>query len=66
MSASDVLLTIVAPAIGLCCANAMFLAPLPAVRQARLASDLKDLNPLPFPMILANCILWVIYSGLLR
>ncbi|KAK9815217.1 hypothetical protein WJX72_000111 [[Myrmecia] bisecta] len=40
----------------------MFLSPLAAVRKAAAVGYLGDLNPLPFPMTLANCAGWICYG----
>ena len=42
--------------------NIMFFSPLLAVLQVRRNADLKDLNPLPFPMVLGNCCSWMAYG----
>jgi solute carrier family 50 protein (sugar transporter) len=44
----------------------MFLAPLDDVRKAAHTGDLGDLNPLPWPVMLGNCLGWVVYGLLLR
>eukprot|EP01026_Neomeris_dumetosa_P028081 TRINITY_DN2277_c1_g1_i9.p3 TRINITY_DN2277_c1_g1~~TRINITY_DN2277_c1_g1_i9.p3 ORF type:complete len:268 (-),score=18.84 TRINITY_DN2277_c1_g1_i9:748-1551(-) len=53
---------IIAPVIGTILATIMFGSPLPAVLKVRAAQDLKELNPLPFPIIAVNCIGWVAYG----
>ena len=40
----------------------MFLAPMPSVLAARRAGALGDLNPLPFPSLIGNCVAWIAYG----
>ena len=56
----------VAPALGTVIANVMFLSPLVAVLGHRRIGSLGELNPLPFPLIFANCLGWLAYSFVLR
>lgn len=61
---TDVFAAKIAPALGTVVANVMFLASLPAVLDARAAGALGDLNPVPWAMILANCVAWLHYGFL--
>lgn len=45
---------------------AMFATPLKAVLRARRDKTLGDLNPMPFPAILANCVGWIAYAYVVR
>eukprot|EP00959_Pyramimonas_sp_CCMP1952_P011372 238695-Pyramimonas_sp.AAC.1 len=57
----------VAPAVGMVLANIMFFSPLSVVlKKRKLGEPLGDLNPLPYPVIFANCINWVLYSLVTR
>lgn len=56
--------SILAPVIGIVLANIMWLAPLKDVYNARLSQQLGTLNPIPFTMILINCIGWTMYGVL--
>ncbi|DBA83844.1 TPA: hypothetical protein ACH3X1_006359 [Trebouxia sp. C0004] len=40
----------------------MFLSPLKAVLDMRRTGRIGDLNPIPFPVVVANCVAWVGYS----
>jgi hypothetical protein len=40
----------------------MFLAPMPSVLAARRAGTLGELNPLPFPSLIGNCVAWIAYG----
>ena len=40
----------------------MFLAPMPSVLAARRAGSLGELNPLPFPSLIGNCVAWIAYG----
>ena len=51
-----------APAVGTVCAQLMFASPMPAVLRARKENNLRDLNVVPFPLIVANCVGWIVYS----
>lgn len=64
--AQDVFMSFVAPAMGTLMANAMFLAPLQAVRAAELRGVLAPLNTWPYPIIVANCLTWLAYSVVIR
>eukprot|EP01024_Parvocaulis_polyphysoides_P018369 TRINITY_DN1813_c1_g2_i1.p1 TRINITY_DN1813_c1_g2~~TRINITY_DN1813_c1_g2_i1.p1 ORF type:complete len:270 (-),score=42.54 TRINITY_DN1813_c1_g2_i1:124-912(-) len=57
---------IIAPVIGTILANVMFFSPLTAVLQVRQTQTLGELNPLPFPVITANCVGWLLYAVLLK
>ena len=54
--------SVLAPVIGIVLANIMWLAPLKDVYNARLSQQLGTLNPIPFTMILINCIGWTMYG----
>lgn len=56
----------VAPTMGTAIANGMFLAGLPAVQAARASQALGELNPVPFAMVLANCMAWVSYGCIIQ
>jgi len=51
-----------APVVGTVCAQLMFASPMPAVLRARQENNLRDLNVVPFPLIVANCVGWIVYS----
>ncbi|RYH29236.1 hypothetical protein EON65_09175 [archaeon] len=53
---------IVCPLLGLIIANFMWLSPFPAVHKARLSRNLGSLNPIPFVVVVFNCIGWMIYG----
>ena len=61
---TDVFAAQIAPMLGTVVANVMFLASLPAVLDARAAGALGNLNPVPWAMILANCVAWLHYGYL--
>ena len=62
MGAGDVFMTVVAPAMGFVLANAMFFSGVPGMLRCKRVGQLGSFNPLPFPVVLANCIGWIIYS----
>jgi len=58
--------TTTAPAIGALLTNGMYLAGVPAVKAARKNGSLGALNPLPFAMVLGNCVGWTSYGFLAK
>lgn len=55
-------MTTVVPSIGVVVGTLMFLSPLKAVLDMRRSGRIGDLNPVPFPIVVANCVAWVGYS----
>mmetsp|Transcript_19131 Transcript_19131/g.31303 ORF Transcript_19131/g.31303 Transcript_19131/m.31303 type:complete len:245 (+) Transcript_19131:105-839(+) len=66
MSTQDVLLKFLVPALGCVSGNAIFLSPMLEVLRIRKGKALGDLNPLPYPLIVSNCIAWVLYSFIVK
>ena len=62
----DVFLNVVAPVIGLTLANVMFFSGVPAMLRCKREGSLGDMNPAPFPVVLANCVGWMGYSLLIH
>lgn len=62
MVSTTVLTNIVCPVIGTFICNVMWLSPIYAVLEARQHHKLGDINPLPFGVIVVNCMGWVGYS----
>eukprot|EP01025_Chloroclados_australasicus_P037509 TRINITY_DN3829_c1_g1_i1.p2 TRINITY_DN3829_c1_g1~~TRINITY_DN3829_c1_g1_i1.p2 ORF type:complete len:269 (+),score=11.79 TRINITY_DN3829_c1_g1_i1:65-808(+) len=54
---------LIAPTLAATLANVMFSSPLSAVLQVRHSHQLREINPLPYPVITANCVGWLIYSA---
>lgn len=54
------------PLLGLCLSNAMWTAPIIAMVNARKNRDLGGLNPIPFALIIVNCIGWVVYAFMIK
>ena len=52
-----------APVVGTVCAQLMFASPMPELLRARKENNLRDLNVVPFPLIVANCVGWIVYSA---
>jgi len=62
----QIMTTIVCPLIGTILAIVLFLAPMRQMREIwRSGQWTPALNPLPFPLIVANCTAWILY-GLLK
>lgn len=59
-------LAYVAPALGTVLANVMFSSPMPAVIGARKEGALGPLNPVPFPIIMANTLAWLVFAVTLQ
>lgn len=66
MDSQYVLMKLVAPIMGFVLANAMFFSGVPAMLRCKRLGSLGDMNPLPFPVVLANCVSWIIYSILIE
>jgi solute carrier family 50 protein (sugar transporter) len=64
-SPQEIVLQYVCPGLGCAVALLLFSSPLPAVRRVVRSKQLGDLNVLPFAMMVANCISWVLYGFLL-
>ena len=61
-----ILMKLVAPIMGFILANVMFFSGVPGMLRCKRLGSLGDMNPLPFPVVLANCISWIIYSILIE
>ena len=61
-----ILMKLVAPIMGFILANAMFFSGVPGMLRCKRVGGLGDMNPLPFPVVLANCVSWIIYSILIE
>ncbi|KAL6776005.1 hypothetical protein ACKKBG_A19405 [Auxenochlorella protothecoides x Auxenochlorella symbiontica] len=61
-SSKEVVLEYVVPTLGAVTAVLMFLASMPAVLRARKSGELGELNLIPYPAIVANCVGWVAYA----
>ena len=61
-----ILMKLVAPIMGFILANVMFFSGVPGMLRCKRAGTLGDMNPLPFPVIWANCVGWILYSVLIR
>mmetsp|Transcript_21049 Transcript_21049/g.31777 ORF Transcript_21049/g.31777 Transcript_21049/m.31777 type:complete len:317 (+) Transcript_21049:33-983(+) len=66
VSAKDVILEYICPALGTVLAYIMFLAPYGSVKKASATGSLGDLNPTPWAFMLGNTVGWVAYSFLLN
>ena len=62
----EAFMTVVAPVIGLTLANVMFFSGVPAMLRCKREGSLGDMNPGPFPVVLANCVGWMGYAILAR
>jgi len=61
---NDMVTKMIVPTIATGLANGMFFSGLPEVINKRTQGSLGDFNPLPMPVIFANCLGWLIYSFL--
>jgi len=61
---SDLITKTVVPTIATGLANGMFFSGLPEVLNKARIGSLGDFNPLPMPIIFANCLGWLIYGFL--
>ena len=60
--AKYVFMRIIAPLLGFLIANVMFFSGVPGFLERKRQGDLGNFNPLPYPVILANCASWIAYS----
>jgi solute carrier family 50 protein (sugar transporter) len=58
----EVFMTVVAPVVGMTLANVMFFSGVPAMLRCKRDGALGDMNPAPFPVVLANCVGWMGYA----
>lgn len=66
VSAEDVILKYIFPALGMIAANIMFASPYKAIKSSIQKGDLGTLNPTPWAFMFGNCLGWVTYSILLQ
>ena len=50
------------PLLGVVIANVMWASPLMLVLDARRTKNIGKINPIPFALIVVNCIGWIIFS----
>ncbi|GAX82506.1 hypothetical protein CEUSTIGMA_g9933.t1 [Chlamydomonas eustigma] len=60
---SGILAKYVAPSVGTIVGAIMLLSPIKAVWEIRKTKQLGEINPLPYPMTVVNCVSWVIYGA---
>jgi solute carrier family 50 protein (sugar transporter) len=56
------LTTVVVPILGTILSNLMYFSPAKAVRIAQENGALGHLNPLPYPLAVVNCTVWMLYA----
>lgn len=61
---NDLITKTIVPTVATGLANGMFFSGLPEVINLKSAGSLGEFNPLPMPIIFANCLSWLIYSFL--
>lgn len=62
----NVFLTLVVPAFGAFVCLLMYASPVAAVLRASKQQSLGELNPVPFSITVANCIIWSTYGEPVR
>ena len=65
-SNEDVVASLVAPIVGFVLANVMFFSSLPELRRYDLSSTWGPLNAHPYPIVVANCIAWMMYGAVVH
>lgn len=65
MSATNILINVVCPALGVLISNMMFLSPWSLVMTARKNRHLGNVNPIPFAIMFVNNLGFVVYGSLL-
>ena len=58
--------SLVAPIVGFVLANVMFFSSLPELRRYDLSSTWGPLNAHPYPIVVANCIAWMMYGAVVH
>jgi len=61
-SAVDILVSVVAPTVGVLIGNVMWASPYPDLRAALKEGELGALNPLPWSVTFGNCLAWTYYA----
>lgn len=64
LSALDIFMKHVCPAVGGVIALLMFGSPLKAVFEVNRTKELGEMNPLPYVAMVANCVAWLLYGTL--
>mmetsp|Transcript_12207 Transcript_12207/g.30639 ORF Transcript_12207/g.30639 Transcript_12207/m.30639 type:complete len:251 (+) Transcript_12207:200-952(+) len=66
MTAADLfIMNVAAPTAGAMFSASLALGPMGAVLEARGKSDLGEVNPDVFPVLMVNCMAWVVYSAVI-
>ena len=65
-SSSEIFTLTIAPILGFCLANFMFFSSLPELRRYRANGEWGDLNAHPYPIVVANCVGWMMYGSVIH
>ncbi|CAL6334490.1 unnamed protein product [Bathycoccus prasinos] len=65
-SASEIFTLTIAPILGFLLANVMFFASLPELRKYRKMNEWGSLNSHPYPIVVCNCIGWMMYGSVIK
>jgi solute carrier family 50 protein (sugar transporter) len=65
-SSSEIFTLTIAPILGFCLANFMFFSSLPELRRYRANGEWGGLNAHPYPIVVANCVGWMMYGSVIR
>lgn len=59
-----ILTSYIAPSIGVIVGNVLWMSSYPAIRKAFVNRKLGFINPIPYPFMLLNAFVWIVYSVL--
>jgi solute carrier family 50 protein (sugar transporter) len=62
MEFKDLILNHLFPIAGFCTSSFIFYSPLESVREASQTGNLGEMNTFVFPMMVLNCVAWMIYA----
>ena len=65
-SASEVFTLTIAPILGFLLANVMFFASVPELQKYRKMNEWGSLNSHPYPIVVCNCIGWMMYGSVIK
>eukprot|EP00842_Homolaphlyctis_polyrhiza_P000205 jgi/Hompol1/1185/HPOL_005529-RA len=54
------------PSVGMLTTFAIYLSPYRAVERVEKSENIGEVNPMPFPLIIANSLAWIMYSMLIQ
>ena len=65
-AASEIVTRTIAPILGFLLANVMFFASVPELQKYRKMNEWGSLNSHPYPIVVCNCIGWMMYGSVIK